>query len=102
MRRVWLAQLLCPQRHAILAATDEADDAAAAQAIADELRRNVDAMIGSGAINPWCGICHAAKATWTVELVRTQWATMAQAMPALRAQERENIATGRAIGEIDG
>lgn len=83
---VYLAQCLCgsPNRHCIVAASGEADNAAQAkQNIATPLRALVIAMIVSGEINPRCGICGATDKQWFVEIGRTPFRTMAEATPAL-------------------
>lgn len=97
-RRVWIAQCLCPQRHAILAAAKEADDRSEAEALIAQLRTQVTRMIGSGTINPWCGLCQSPIESWLYELDRTRFATMREAMPALRFSEREQAELRRAIG----
>lgn len=97
-RRVWVAQCLCPQQHAILAASAEADSEEAAQAISRLLREHVTKLLHDGLFNAWCGICHAASKTWRYELGRTRFVTMADAESELRRLERENIE----LGSING
>lgn len=102
MTRVWIAQCLCPSRHAILAACAEVEDKNpdAIEELRRELAENIDQMLHAEMLNPWCGICHAPESTWTYEVRQTRWATIAEAEPNLRALEAENIATGIAIGEL--
>jgi hypothetical protein len=102
-RRVWIAQCLCPQRHAIVAAAGEADDRRDAErGILAELKTTVRRWLRADVINPHCGICHADKATWKFEVDRTPWATMDEAKPAIDRIAHENLATGMAYGEING
>ena len=97
---VWLAQCLCPQRHAILAASGMAEDRAAADAcVTKPLRTHVMRMIGSGTINPWCGLCKAPAETWRYELERMAFASMAEAEPVLRESEREQAIVRRLFGD---
>ena len=56
-------------------------------------------MVGSGTINPWCGLCKAPIESWRYELGRTRFASMAEAEPVLRQSEREQSAVRRIFGE---
>jgi hypothetical protein len=99
-RRVWIAQCLCPQRHAILAASGEADDREAAEdAVLSPLRDHVEALLTAGTLNPWCGLCKSASPSWTYELGRTRFRSMEEAMPALKRSEAEQALT-RAMGAV--
>jgi hypothetical protein len=90
MSRVWLAQCLCPKRHAILAAAAEAEDQPTAQeAIVKPLRERITEMVKSGTINPWCGLCQSPVESWRYELGRTPYRSMQEAEPSLRAAESE-------------
>jgi hypothetical protein len=101
-RRVWIAQCLCPQRHAILAATNEADDRSEAEAtLIAQLRTHVRRMIGSGTINPWCGLCKAPVESWRYELGRTPYRSIEEAEPSLRQSERAQAAVREAFGDRD-
>jgi len=99
-RRVWIAQCLCPSRHCIMAAADEADNEAAAQAIKSRLRRQVVELLRSETINPWCGICDAKRPTWKYELGRTTFATMNEAAPHLVGLEVENAIVREMFGDL--
>jgi hypothetical protein len=101
MSRVWIAQCLCPQRHAIVAAGVEAEDLSAAKAaLLTPLRTQVTRMIGSGTINPWCGMCQAPIESWRFEIGRTRFASMAEAEPQLRQSERQQAVVRRAFGDL--
>lgn len=99
MTRVWICQCLCPQRHAILANSGEARDVTDASELAMMLRATVKEMIGDGTINPWCGLCHAKVETWTYDLGRTRFATMAEAKPYLEENARQQRLTALIWGE---
>jgi hypothetical protein len=45
-------------------------------------------------------LCQATAETWTYEVNRTRFPTMAEALPALREIEREQIATAALFGDI--
>lgn len=97
--RVWIAQCLCPDRHCILAVSGEAEGVAdATTEILDPLRAQVSALVKTGAINPWCGICRAADVTWRYELGRTRFRTMEEARPELEASQREQAVTRAVMG----
>jgi hypothetical protein len=99
-QRVWIAQCLCPQRHAILAAGGEADgEAAATEAVTYPLRKFVEGMLQSGALNPWCGLCSARPSTWRYELGRTRWRTIEEAEPHLRGSEAAQAVTRSLFGD---
>jgi hypothetical protein len=100
--RVWIAQCLCPQRHAILAASSEAEDRQAAEErCLKPLREQVTRMIGSGTINPWCGLCRAPLESWRYEVGRTRFASMQEAEPAMRQSEREQGHLRRIVGDLE-
>jgi hypothetical protein len=88
MTRVWIAQCLCPQRHAIIATAGEAEGRAGAERyVVGPLKFRVASLLRAKTLNPWCGICRAQARTWRYELARTAFATMAEAMPALKENE---------------
>jgi hypothetical protein len=98
--RVWIAQCLCPARHAIMATAGEADSEQAASAIEKALREAVAVMLESGEVNPWCGLCRAGVETWRYEVGRTRFATMAEATPALAQSAAEQAALRAAFGDL--
>lgn len=85
---VMLAQCLCPQRHCILAAASETETA---DTMTHKLRAQIRHWLVSDVINPWCGLCGAPRETWTYEVGRTRYRTMAEAAPALRQMEAMQI-----------
>jgi hypothetical protein len=100
-QRVWICQCLCPGRHCILASVAEApDEATASERVRTPLRRAVVDLLAAGELNPVCAICGANSATWNYELGRTAFATLAEAMPTLRAIEAANVASNAAWRDL--
>lgn len=99
-KRVWLAQMKCPGNHTILAAAREVDSGADEKEMITALQSGVDEAIDEHVLNPWCGLCGAKAETWTVDLRRTAYATIEEAMPALAKLEAENILAGAVFGDI--
>lgn len=99
-KRVWIAQCLCPKRHAILAATVEADTRDGAEiACLTPLREHVRAGLAENTFNPWCGLCKAPSGTWTYELARTRFRSMREATPELIKVEQEQAITRLLFGD---
>jgi len=99
LSNVWIAQCLCPKRHAILACGKEADGRSEAEDLITYLRTQVKRMIGSGTFNPWCGLCKAPIETWGYELSRTHFRSMQEAEPSLRQSERKQAEVRREFGD---
>jgi hypothetical protein len=98
-RRVWIAQCLCgPNRHTIIALTDEFDDPAGAEALTRQLRASTAKIVRGGVLNPWCGICGSLEDAWRYELGRTRFRTLQEARPELARTEAENLETNRRFG----
>jgi hypothetical protein len=100
--KVWIAQYLCgPQRHAIMAAADEAKDRDEAETkIATALRNRVADLLRAEAINPWCALCGAASAEWIVDLQPSRFRTLDEALPTMRQAEADQAATNAAFGDL--
>jgi hypothetical protein len=99
-QRVWIAQCLCPQRHCIMALAGESDSKEAATNIAWALREQIDEVLRTGLMNPWCGLCKAPEEDWRYEVGRTPFSTMEEAAPVLRKNEAEQAATRAAWGDM--
>jgi hypothetical protein len=99
--RVWIAQCLCPSRHAILACAGECDDEAEAiRRVRAPLTETVSDLIALGQLNPWCGLCNAKSETWIFEVCCTRFANMAEAEPILRDNELSQMATNAWFADI--
>ena len=95
MPRLYLAQMLCPQRHALFALAYDGEVTAAA-----EVERQMHAVLASGALNPWCGLC--ASRELRIEhgkLATDDWAV---ALAGLRAGEAANLATRAHFDRLKG
>lgn len=99
-RRVWIAQCLCPQRHCILAVTCEAETLGEAEASKALLDTTITTLIHDGTLNPWCALCRAPATDWTIDVNRTRFATQAEAEPALRKIQAEQLIANAIFGDI--
>ena len=98
---VWLCQCLCPSRHCMLATLGEAEtEAEALTAVRAPLRRKLVQLVRDGAINPWCALCGANRATWRYELRRTEFATLDAAVSKAKVLEAENAITNERFGDL--
>lgn len=98
-KRVWIAQCLCPDRHAILANAGEAETEQEAEQQITTLRETIAVLLDADFINPWCGICNAKPETWHYEVRRTPFETMAEAMPALQVEADKNALAAAVFGD---
>jgi hypothetical protein len=88
---IWLAQLLCPRRHALVAVAYERPHTSREQAEAWTRERMAEQHI-----NPWCGLCGSQQVTF--EHAQLPYRTMAEARPHLLAEERRNTRTRALFG----
>ena len=100
--RVWIAQVMCRQRHTILAGAALAADRDAARFLVEPLRDGVRQMVREGSINPWCGICGEPIQDWFVDLGQTAFTSMEEAKPALERLRKENLQAMAVLGGHPG
>lgn len=81
---VRVAQMLCPERHCLLASACEEDRVS-------EEQQERDLRAAFAAFNPWCGICGSRDLR--VECGMTRFATMAEAFTSLKETEAANLLT---------
>ena len=95
MKRVWLIQMLCPLRHAIMAApfVDDAENPVLAEETQAKLQAQFDEFVASGAVNRKCELCGSTE--FHFEVGRTAWSTLEEAIPHLRKCEADQLATQR-------
>jgi hypothetical protein len=86
--RIWIAQVLCPSRHAIVAVAFDVAEYSPDDAVA-RLQSSVSSTVAAGGLNPWCGLCGSR--VWTVEAGPTPWTTMDEAAPHIKAIEQANL-----------
>ena len=92
MSIVRIVQLLCPSRHAVLAAAYETPDGAEEPNKAEALRKQFQEFQKPPMnLNPWCGICESRELH--TEDAATRYATIEEAWPALEETQRRNLAT---------
>jgi hypothetical protein len=91
MGKVWIVQLLCPDRHAIMGTAYERTDESRLEEISDLIRKSVKE---NGFL--WeCGICKEVDGPKSIDLHfeegPTRFETMEEALPHLRKIEEQNI-----------
>ncbi len=90
MKKVWIAQLKCPQNHCVCAVAAEIADDQTAQLEA-KLWAGFNHLVEVGELIYECGICKATRLH--VETKRTSFATLALAVPTLEESQRQQLAT---------
>lgn len=83
---VKIVQMLCPQRHCILAIAYEENAGNFVQQC-----NEIEDIIQKTPLNRWCGICGSRDLKF--EEGTTPWRTMAEALPYFKANEEACIAT---------
>ncbi len=92
MKRVWLCECQCPQRHTIVMAAGEADGLADAETrIMRPLRGQLASLLEQKILNPWCKVCKAPAIKWHFELGETKFDTLEEATPILAAEEAKEV-----------
>lgn len=89
--RVYIAQLLCPKRHCILAAAEEFDTAEEAEGLRKVLEGMFDQIAAERPSISRCALCQSTD--FHIELGRTPFRTMEEAKPALFAEEAKQHLT---------
>jgi hypothetical protein len=87
---IHLAQILCPQRHCILAAAFDPETSA--------VERVIHGMFQEAkrlGLNDWCGICGSHDLS--IEVARTPYPTMEEAMVEIKKVEAANITSRAAL-----
>ena len=87
---IHLAQILCPQRHCIIALvypSEDFTDEQGAKMIEAQLKDWLDKKI----LNPWCGLC--ASREFHTETGVTKFQTMKEAMPHVQEEELKQMLT---------
>lgn len=88
--KVWIAQLLCPLRHCILAVAGEYETEAAAGELSFLLGAHAaELMTPQGPFDHWCGICGSKELK--IELAPSIFSTLDEARPILAQLQQEQI-----------
>ena len=85
---IYLTQLLCPQRHCLVALAWDEHECCASEA-EHQVQERFSELVAGGAINPYCGLCRSK--TLHCESARTRWNTLVEAEPHLRKSEQEQL-----------
>ena len=87
--KVRIVQLLCPNRHCVVAIAYESPDGSEIPKYGQELIEAIQSQ--RFGIHPWCGICQSR--TLHPEDRPTNFQTLEEANPTLRANERAQAET---------
>lgn len=102
MAKVWVVQLLCPDRHAIMGAAYERED----ESKLENISEGIKASLKENGLLWECGICKHTDPAKSVDLHfeegPTRFATMDEAMPHLRKIEEDNVASRLLIDLLAG
>jgi hypothetical protein len=90
-RRVYIAQLLCPQRHCILAAAEEFDTAEEAESLRKTLEGMFDERAAERPGIKRCALCQSTD--FHIEIGRTTFRTIEEAKPVLFLEEARQYLT---------
>ena len=92
MAKLWLAQYLCPKRHAICALAYDRDETKPV-----EIEARLIAVTMAGVLNPWCGLCGSRELH--IEHGKLPTDDWDEAMVLLKAAEAANLASRQFLGE---
>jgi hypothetical protein len=91
---IHIIQLLCPERHCLLATVYDPREKDGAAALA-EMKAAVERAIERNIIEPECGLCRSRD--WRYEDQPTIFKTLDEAIPVLLAQQRAQQISARII-----
>ena len=87
---VWIAQLKCPQNHCVSAVASELPDSESGR-LESALMEGFNALVERGLVNRECGLCKSKDLH--VEIAKSRFETMEEALPALHEEQRQQLAT---------
>ena len=90
MKKVWIAQLKCPNNHCVVAVAAEITDEQTT-ALEARLWLGFNHLVKIGKLYYECRICKVTKLH--VETKRTNFTTLALALPTLEESQRQQLAT---------
>jgi hypothetical protein len=94
--KVYIAQLLCPKRHCIVALAFEMTAEEEPRDFKKETADTLWRAFAAGAFNQWCAICRAPMVDWHAEVDVTGFASLEEARPHLKHIQESQMIT-RAI-----
>lgn len=96
MKKVWIAQLKCPNNHCVCAVAAEImpEDASGLEAT---LWSGFEHLVETGKAYRECGICKST--SLHAEVRRTIFNTLAVALPAMEESQRQQMATATFLRE---
>jgi len=94
---VYIAQVLCPDRHCILAAAMECETQEEIDQFKAEFEKQFSGLIAGKHIDPWCGICQSRHLR--AEMKKTKFATLEEANPHIEALGLAQLYTRFVIDE---
>ncbi len=86
MKKIYLAQLLCPRRHCLIAAAAEYDSGTEAAELGVNVRAHAEEGVKAGIFKAECAICGAPYDTMEIEVGLTPFKSLEEARPHLLAQ----------------
>lgn len=102
--KVYIAELLCPNRHCLMAMAGEFEGENYTRLEA-RLQKAMLRAIETNMIKPVCAVCDAPHEVWSIETKITKYGSLADAEPEMRREEREQFAVAmvcRIFGVKDG
>ena len=79
--KVYICQLLCPERHCVLAAAKQYEHATEATALLTAVEQQFQEMVADKTLNPKCDLCGSTQLSY--ELKPTRFSSMEEAVPVL-------------------
>jgi hypothetical protein len=95
MKKVYLAQLKCPDNHCVLAAAREFETPEEAQVLGTLLMERFGVLVAAKQMNYECVLCHSMQLH--VDIQPTVYRSLEEALPHLRAEEERQALTARMI-----
>jgi|SRR5215831_6990564 len=87
---IHIAQVLCEQRHCIIAIVYPSEEFSDEQGAA-MVQAQLDEWLAGKVLNPWCGLC--ASKVFHIETGVSKFKTMEEAMPHVKAEELKQMLT---------
>lgn len=86
MPTVRIVQLLCPERHCVMAMAYLSKDGTAVAAKSEAVNKTFDLAVQRKMLNPWCDLCRSR--ILHTEDGATRFSSLEEAAPFLEASER--------------